>query len=127
MHIPTGFYMAGAAGRLEVDEGRNTEADYWYVQLGLEKKFMPYGSTTVYAEYGQYNDMAAVFDGDADTDIGESEAQRWGLGVVQKFDSAALELYAQATFWSFEATQNDGVSQDLEDLTTVMIGSRIKF
>ena len=34
-----------------------------------------------------------------------SEAERWGLGVVQKFDSAALELYAQATFWSFEATE----------------------
>ncbi len=55
--------------------------------------------------------MAAVFDGDGDSDIAESEAQRWGFGVVQKFDSAALELYAQATFWSFEATENDGDSR----------------
>ncbi len=34
----------------------------------------------------------------------EQRSDRWGLGVVQKFDSAALELYAQATFWSFDAT-----------------------
>ena len=127
MHIPTGLYAAGAAGRLEVEEGLHTEADYWYVQLGIEKKFLSYGSTTVYAEYGQYNDMAAVFDVDDVAGVDESEAQRWGLGVVQKFDSAAIELYAQATFWSFEATEIGGASEDLEDLTTVIVGSRIKF
>lgn len=127
MHIPTGLYAAFAAGRLEVEDGSHTDADYWYVQLGLEKKFLSYGSTTFYAEFGQYNDMAAVFDGDLATDIGESEVQRWGFGVVQKFDSAALELYAQAAFWSFDATMNNGTSEDIEDLTTIMLGSRIKF
>jgi hypothetical protein len=37
-----------------------------------------------------------------------------------------MELYAQATFWSFDATVG-GEARDAEDLTTVMIGSRIKF
>ena len=107
--------------------GATDEANYWYLQLGLERKFLPYGTTTLYAEYGLYNDIAAIFDGIAATDIEESEVERWGFGVVQKFDSAALELYLQATFWGFDAVQYNGVSQDLEDLSTIMVGSRIKF
>jgi hypothetical protein len=43
---------------------------------------------------------------------------------VQKFDSAALELYAVAAFYSFETPAGE---EDLEDLSTIMIGSRIKF
>jgi hypothetical protein len=40
-----------------------------------------------------------------------------------------MEIYAQATFWSFEATRTGVLLDvgDLEDMSTVMIGSRIKF
>jgi len=122
MHIPTGIYGAFAAAEKEVDDA-DASASFWYAQLGIEKKFMSYGSTTVYAEYGLYDDVATV----QTAGFESSEAERWGFGVAQKFDSAALELYAQATFWSFEATTVGGEAQDLEDLSTIMIGSRIKF
>jgi hypothetical protein len=125
MHIPTGIYGAFAAGEKELESGQS--ASFWYAQLGIEKKFLSYGSTTAYAEYGLYEDVATISDGGFDGALGSSEATRWGLGVVQKFDSAALEVYAQATFWSFEATTDGGAKQNLEDLSTVMIGSRIKF
>ena len=132
MHIPTGLYASFAAGQIEVEDvggdGIDNEASFWYLQLGLERKFLPYGSTTIYGEYGVYDDVLSIFDGGAGaTDIAGSEAERWGVGIVQKFDSAALELYAQAAFWSFEAVQNNGVSFGLEDLSTIMVGSRIKF
>ena len=130
MHIPTGFYAAVAAGEVQADDqgiGATDEANYWYIQLGLERKYLPYGTTTIYGEYGLYQDMAALFDGNLTTDLEDSEAERWGFGIVQKFDSAAMELYAQATLWSFEANQYDGVAFELEDLSTVMVGSRIKF
>ena len=52
MHVPTGIYGAFAAGRREV-EGIEEDATFWYAQLGIEKKFLPYGSTTIYGEYGQ--------------------------------------------------------------------------
>jgi predicted porin len=120
MHVPTGIYGAFAAGNREVD-GTEEDASFWYAQLGIEKKFLPYGSTTIYADYGQYDDFAANL-GLAES----SEATRWGLGIVQKIDSAAMELYAQATFWDTEADFGEG-TVDGEDLTTVMIGSRIKF
>jgi predicted porin len=120
MHVPTGIYGAFAAGRREAEDVED-DATFWYAQLGIEKKFLPYGSTTIYGDYGQYDDVAANL-----LLADDSEATRWGLGIVQKIDSAAMELYAQATFWSFDATIG-GEAQDAEDLTTVMIGSRIKF
>ena len=42
--------------------------------------------------------------------------------IVQKIDSAAMDIYALARVYSFD----DG-AQDLEDFSTIMIGSRIKF
>lgn len=122
MHVPTGIYGAFAAGSREAEDIEE-DATFWYAQLGIEKKFLPYGSTTIYADYGEYDDVAANL-GLADS----SEATRWGIGIVQKIDSAAMELYAQATFWSFDVEGNniEGLD-DGEDLTTLMIGSRIKF
>ncbi len=76
MHVPTGLFAAFQAGEEEV--GPNTD-DFWYVQAGIEKTFLPYGATTIYAEYGEYND------GDDD--------ELYGFGVTQSFDSAALDLY----------------------------------
>jgi hypothetical protein len=122
MHIPTGLYAAFAAGEKDV-EGADVNASFWYAQLGIEKKFLPDGSTTIYAEYAVYDDVLTI----ADDDYSSSQAERWGFGIVQKFDSAALEIYAQATFWNLDATFNSGVALELEDLSTIMVGSRIKF
>ncbi|WP_170936974.1 MULTISPECIES: porin [Rhodomicrobium] len=141
MHIPTGIYVAFAAGatQFNTEFENDSDADYWYVQLGLEKRFLSYGSTTFYGEYGHYSDFArgivvgstAVGDDVFDNVITSSDTERWGFGVVQRVDSAALELYAQATFWDISADATDpidGGSLDLSsDLTTVLVGSRIKF
>ncbi len=121
MHVPTGIYGAFAAGK--ATDRRNSsgaalqDEDFWYFQLGFERKLMPYGSTTIYGEYGDYNDFA--FDG--------SQGTRWGFGVVQKIDSAALELYAQYTNWSYDSFVSDGEPFSPDDFSTVLIGSRIKF
>jgi len=125
MHVPTGIYGAFAAGSKEFADDSDRDASFWYVQLGFERKLLPYGTTTVYGEWGQYDDVLTLFD----PLVTSSEADRWGFGIVQKFDSAAMEIYAQATFWSFEATRTGVLLDvgDLEDISTVMIGSRIKF
>jgi hypothetical protein len=128
MHIPTGIYGGFAAGQLEADDAVVDEANFWYLQLGVERRWLPYGSTTIYGEYGQYNDYGAMFDNDPTLlGVASSDVDRWGFGIVQKFDSAALELYAQATFWSIDAELNSGDSFGVEDISTGMIGSRIKF
>lgn len=109
MHVPTGIYGHFAAAEREDDFNEITKS-YWYAQAGIEKRFLSYGATTLYGEYGEY-------------DIAEdAEATRWGLGVTQAIDSAAMDIYAQATFWDLE---EDG--SDEGELTTFMIGSIIKF
>jgi predicted porin len=111
MHVPTGLYVAASAGQLEADNQDNEET-FWYVQAGIEKRFFSYGATTVYGEYGLYEDQ----NGEG------SEAERFGFGVVQTIDSAAMDLYANARFYDFESAA--GVE---DELSTLLIGSRIKF
>ncbi len=124
MHIPSGLYFAAATAHRDYEtpvDALSDDMSFWYLQVGVERKWLPYGTTTFYGEYGLYEDM--LVDG--------SEAERWGIGLVQKFDSAAMEVYAQATFWAFDGAATGLTTApaafDADDMTTVMVGSRIKF
>jgi predicted porin len=117
MHVPSGIYVAASGGQVEFDNNGD-DGNFYFGQLGIERKSLPYGSTTIYGEYGQYENIAGVVDG-----IEGLEAERFGFGVVQKIDSAAMEVYANYRQYSFE----DGGAEDLEDFSAVLIGSRIKF
>jgi predicted porin len=133
MHVPTGLYAAFAAADLET-EGGDDIASMWYVQGGIEKKLLPYGTTTIYGEYGEYtsNDVMAAttlatLGSFAITDyvpMGDVETTRIGFGLVQKIDAAAMDVYVNANIYSFD---DENPTNDLEDLTTIMVGSRIKF
>jgi predicted porin len=121
MHIPSGIYGAFAAGQQEFNDGEGAEPSFLYAQIGIEKRFLPYGATTIYGEYGQYDEFA---DANSDVVVIGSEATRWGFGITQSIDNAAMDIYAQAQFWEFEA---DNIVGDDNDLTLFMVGSRIKF
>jgi hypothetical protein len=125
MHVPTGIYGAFSAGNRDIDvqvfelpDGdleilQDAEQTFWYAQLGIEKRIFSPGSTTVYADYGQYEI----------SDNGDSAAvDRFGFGVVQSIDSAAMDIYAHAAF--FDLGELD---EDADDITTIMVGSIIKF
>jgi predicted porin len=116
MHVPTGLFVSVQAGRKEM-EASGSDASFWYLQGGVERKWFAVGNTTLYGEYGSYDDVLTLT-GAATS----SEATRWGIGAVQHIDSASMDLYIHAKFWDFEAP---GVT--IEDLTTVMVGSRIQF
>jgi hypothetical protein len=104
----------------------NPQTDVRYVKPFWRKTWTPAGATTLFGEYGQYNDQFAgnagslcgAFDGLFGTNVDNlcnsgdfpnyvvapigfndpfqsvfvigSEVQRWGLGVVQEIDSAAI-------------------------------------
>jgi predicted porin len=120
-HIPTGIYGAFAAGNREygdedVAHDADLESSFWYVQLGLERRFFASGSTTIYAEYGEYEDF---IHGDP---VGDEVVDRWGFGVVQSIDSAAMDLYAKGIFWDI----SDEIADEGE-LTTILAGAIIRF
>jgi hypothetical protein len=153
MHVPTGLFANFAAGDIELKDPAAsigpetpTEGDMWFIQAGIEKNWTGYGATTLYAEYGEYNDIfldafsaarnAQGYDGIASADIAGSEVTRWGFGVVQNFDAAALTMYV--VYQHFEADLDlvapavaplaaPAGSNKLEDWDAVIIGSRIKF
>ena len=116
----------------------NPQTDVWYVKPFWRKVWGSMngvglgslGATTLYGEYGQYNDQFAsnagslcgAFDGLFGTNVDHfcnsgqtyrispchlhaavgksvfvtgSEVQRWGLGVVQEIDAAAMHVFAR--------------------------------
>jgi len=123
MHVPTGIFGAFSAGDRDggvfdlngdgVDDTEQANQEYWYAQVGIEKRFFSPGSTTVYADYGEYE---ISFD-----QGGEASVDRFGFGVVQSIDSAAMDIYAHAAFFDV----SDFGFED--DITTIMVGSIIKF
>ena len=120
MHVPTGLFLNVGTGTLE--DNFDNDSSFLFVQGGIERKWFSYGATTLHAEYGSYDDQLTHFE----PTVSSSEATRWGFGVVQHFDSAALDLFAQATFWEFDANTGEG-SLDLNDISTIMIGAKIDF
>jgi predicted porin len=128
MHVPTGLFLNAAAATRDIDDEDGGEM--WFVQGGIEKKFLPYGATTLFVDYARYDGIAdgtdIVDDEVVVASFDNTEATRWGFGVVQKIDSAAMDIYAQAQYWSFDADVN-GASADIEDISTFIVGSRIKF
>jgi hypothetical protein len=132
LHVPTGIFGQFSAGEKEYKADRDN-AEYWAVQAGVERKWLPYGTTTIYGEYasfdGDFDNRSALVDGStppaapaADAFDG-AEATKWGFSIVQNFESAAMDVYAHAEFWDAEgiAAVDDG------ELTVVLLGSRIKF
>lgn len=88
MHLPTGFFVDGAAGQAKIAGFGPNELTVtsWEVRAGVEERWLPVGKTTVFGLYQRaagdnipgFNDDATIF----------------GAGVNQAIDGAAANLYA---------------------------------
>lgn len=124
MHVPTGLYVYGAYGEDRIDLlpaqiGADDTAAMWFVQAGIERRLLPVGKTTLFAEYR--ND-----------DIGLSRAavgaelDFWAAGVVQNIENAGMDLYAIYRSAGGRA-ETGGGPVALDDLDMVIAGARIQF
>jgi hypothetical protein len=117
MHVPTGLFLQGhynaadygglAIGAASGYWGQTTvnkkDTVQWLIQGGISKNWFGYGNTSVYGEYGVATDWGADIGaaGRSYTTAGftavngvtDTEMRVWGLGIVQKFDAAATDLY----------------------------------
>ena len=116
--------------------------DFWRVEGGVRHNFIGLGDTSIYAEYaeadgglesrligGNITCQSCAF---ADLEqINNSELQMWGIGIVQRIDAAAMELFVSYRNYEADVTGiDDGlglVSMPLEDLTILHAGGRIRF
>jgi len=88
--------------------------DSWGVKPFIKRTWNPLGATVLYGEYYQYNDFYGLANAGAgiggflpncpsgSCQITDTQVDRWGLGVVQEVDAAAMHLYARWQHLSME-------------------------
>ncbi len=116
----------GAGGFTNVTQ-RADDTNAWGVKPFWRKAWSPIGATVLFGEYGEYEDQFAggalcgAFSGPgsnlASTNVGafcaangangdvfvtDSTVQRWGLGVVQEIDSAAMHVWLRWQHQEFD-------------------------
>jgi len=121
------------------------DTDVWYLKPFIKRTWNPAGATVLYGEYGQYNNQFNGFAGnnqcgafaglggsagtfcapvigvDTGLFVTGSEVQRWGLGVVQEIDSAAMHLFAR---WQHQDVSIDFVGANFVAGTGTVINSQ---
>lgn len=147
-HVPTGLYIHGNYRTQEAEAGGDDSA--WAVQVGVAQKWSSVGKTTFWMQYAEHDNdyreftywdcSAACLDTDKRiAQVFGIEGQIISLGINQKIDAAALELYV--TYWNVQGSGSvhsiDGTGEisrktslgkyNLDDLNVIMAGARIQF
>jgi hypothetical protein len=133
MHVPTGLFVTFAAASRD-QRSSDEDATNLYFKGGISRRWLPYGDTTLWADYAKFEGFSEglLFNGDNDPAgtrndlLTASEATVWGFGVVQSIDSAAMNVYALAQFFSSDLDV-DGARLDTEDHYAIVVGSHLKF
>lgn len=133
IHAPTGLYVYGGYGEEEpqgVAAGLDGDSTAWFVQAGIERKFVDLGKTTIFGEYR--NDEAGAKNqsisggGVAAGNIRGSDIDFWAAGVVQNIENAAMDLYVIYRHAEGDVTNANGTI-DLDDFDMLISGARIQF
>jgi predicted porin len=111
----TAIKTFNSAGNI-VDSASN-DTDVWYVKAGIKRTWLPLGATVLYGQGGQYLDefgnggfglcglfcgLVSIPSGSTNADgtsinnvvaVNGSTVNRWGAGIVQEIDSAAMHVF----------------------------------
>ena len=143
LHMPTGLFGNIATGSIEISRAalagpaNPDDGSMWMTQAGFEKRVTSFGATTLYGEYGRYNDMLLGYAGFAGGrwaprfgrggGIAGTDVSRWGVGAVQQFDAASMEMYAIFNHFDAEIRTTQSGNTATEPWYGVVLGSRLKF
>ena len=157
LHVPTGLFLQGdyfvtkrgAVNSLDATNNpvysADVEARRFIIQGGISQNFFGPGKTVLFGEYGRHtnwaeaNAQASTLNAATATVVTAGGTNTFfGLGAVQNFDAAALELYAgwrrySTTDTTAVLTLNGAVAPaasatyTLKDVDIVAAGARIKF
>ena len=130
--------------------------DAYYIKAGIKRTWSPLGATVLFGEWAQYNDqygdvkgvngcaaggfLTTINDGITPACAGsatgaafvsDSQVQRWGVGLVQEVDSAAMHLYARWQHLELDVGLTDGIgnniNQGFDDWDLFQVGGVIFF
>ncbi len=130
-HMATGLFVHGAYGR---EDNSNTllpggvtppDSNHWYVKSGVRQKWTPLGATIVYGDFAEYNDQLGP--GALALGATSSTLQRYGGGIAQEIDAAAMTVYLKYQHYDADV---DGLSPTVGKLDSadfVSTGALINF
>lgn len=118
MHVATGIFVSGSYEHQESDALVAGDSDSWYIKAGIKQRWNSLGATAIYGEYANYENTALTASA-----VGTGEVERFGVGLHQWVDAAALQLYAK---WDhLELDYNS--APNAEDLDMFTFGGVIFF
>ena len=120
-HVPTGLYISGSYG-IVTDEKVTTNQDEdtsWFLTAGINQKWISVGKTNIWGMYGEGERTIGYA-------TGESTLTQYGVGIEQKIDSAAMDVYIHYKRLEAEENRTLTTAGDSE-LDMVFVGARIKF
>jgi hypothetical protein len=135
MHVPTGLFATGSGGQRKAtgtvacddlvagvipgkdplkNNGNCDTEWFWFAKAGIKQRWWSIGSTALFGMGGQQYDAI------------DRSIHYWGLGVVQKIDAAAMDLYVSyRDYYDIDTGYTPAVPEG--DFQTVVAGGRIKF
>ncbi len=136
MHVPTGLYVYGGYAQnhdnlvADTAPGADATSSLWFVQGGIEQKWLPLGKTTIFGEY-RHDDGGSKLHANVTTTAGDflhsTSLNFVGAGVVQHIDPAEMDLYVvyRHAGGDIKGTVTGDTSLDAFD--AVIMGGLIKF
>ena len=119
----------------------DNNTNVYYIKAGIKRTWSPLGATVLFGEWAQYQDQIGDIKGVDGCNGGwlspinpagpggianacavsatgsafatGSDVNRWGLGVVQEIDSAAMHLYARWQHLDLDVNLTDGAGGNL--------------
>ena len=143
MHVPTGLFATGSGGQRKAtgtvacddtvptsgvspagnfipgkdprkNNGNCNTEWFWFAKAGIKQRWWSIGSTALFGMGGEQYDAI------------DRSTQYWGLGIVQKVDAAAMDLYVSyRDYYDIDTGYTPAVPEG--DFQTVVAGGRIKF
>jgi predicted porin len=145
-HTPTGLFVFAGYG--DQNDGSNNPAveaalldndsRTWFVQAGIEQKWIPLGKTNFFGEYRRDeagSNVSLNAAGTPSTVTQEANVNFWAIGAAQNIEAADMTFYlvyqhvdGDVTVGRPTAGANPtGTSTDIDSLQQVIAGAKINF
>ena len=133
-HIETGLFLHAAYGyednsdtRIGLAQITPENGEHWYLKGGIRRKWSSLGATVVYGDYAEYLDQ--IGPGALALGVTDSTLRRYGGGIAQEIDAAAMTVYLKYQRYDLDATgpAADPGLTDLESMNLVSFGGLINF
>ena len=129
-HLASGLWVHGTYGKNFIDNqpfnhGPQPDITGWYLKAGWTTKFSALGNTHFYGEYGNNEDAFEFNQTINGVQIVGTDADRYGLGVVQEIDAAAMSLWAKWRHHELDGSLANGAGFSADEVDMFLAGAVI--